>query len=187
MGLSMFAPVNSGSLHSQHYPSVGVKDTALDPYYWRGISMAGGGIHSSEAFWTWVLASPSRISTLRAAVEERKSLRHFAVEGDLWLLSPTLGGAPGLLTDPLQWAAWQLHREGAGDGVVTLIRRPRAPANFTLSLHGLPEGAASSYNVSYSRDYGIASWERLSADELRSLVVTAPPATSLVVRYERLD
>ena len=32
--------------------------------------------------------------------EERKELRHFAISGDYWILSPTIGGAPTALADP---------------------------------------------------------------------------------------
>ena len=109
LGLSAFAPVNNGNIHCEHYPPApDVSSTALDPYLWRGASMTGGGIHSSENFWNWVLASESRIKTLQEAVEERQSLRGFAISGDYWILSPTIGGAPTELADPTRWAAWQL-------------------------------------------------------------------------------
>ena len=66
LGLSAFAPVNNGNIHCKHYPQApDVSSTALDPYIWRGASMTGGGIHSSEDFWTWVLADPARIVPCR--------------------------------------------------------------------------------------------------------------------------
>jgi hypothetical protein len=54
LALSVFAPVNNGNIHCKHYPDApDVSNTALDPYIWRGASMTGGGIHSSEDFWHW--------------------------------------------------------------------------------------------------------------------------------------
>merc|ERR1712216_583138 len=108
-------------IHSPEHP-LAINGTSLDPYIWRGASMTGGGIHSSENFWMWVLADKERIATLQAAVRERHSLREYAIDGDYWILSPTIGGVPTQLSHPGQWAVWQLHRP-EGDGVVTLLRR----------------------------------------------------------------
>jgi hypothetical protein len=105
MGLSQFAPISNANIHCKHYPAApDMSQTALDGYIWRGASMTGGGIHSSEDFWAWVLADPHRVATLQAAVEERKELRRFAISGDYWILSPTVGGAPTGLADPSHWA-----------------------------------------------------------------------------------
>ena len=80
LGLSAFAPVNSGNVHSDVFPedasgAVNVSGSAIDPYLWRGTSMVGGGIHSSEAFWKWVQATEARLQVLRDAVAERRKHR----------------------------------------------------------------------------------------------------------------
>ena len=101
------------------------------------VSMVGGGISSNTALWEWILADPGRVKLVQEAVKERQSLRQFAIDGDYWILSPTLGGAPTELTAVDAWACWQLHRPVQNDGVVTLLRRPNASASFTLDLRGL--------------------------------------------------
>lgn len=184
LGLSAFAPVNNGNIHCKHYPPApDVSSTALDPYLWRGASMTGGGIHSSEDFWNWVLASESRIKTLQQAVEERQSLRGFAISGDYWILSPTIGGAPTELADPTRWAAWQLHDPKTNCGCVTVLRRPNATEpTLTLDLRGIE--ASASYNVSMSHEYSIDKTELMAGSNLSHFAVDLEPSSSLVVRYE---
>ena len=176
--------------------------------------MTGGGIHSSEDFWHWVLADEARVMTLRAAVQERQSTREYAM-GDYWVLSPTIGGAPAQLTHPNRWVVWQLHRPATNDGIVTLLRRPNASdASFTLQLRGLStssgssasvsgtKGAAGSsssssssssdapvqfYNVSFAHGYDIDRVERMAADDLASLVLQLPPESSLLLRYAAIQ
>ena len=123
--------------------------TALDGYIWRGASMTGGGIHSSEDFWNWVLADSHRVAALQAAVVERKELRRLAISGDYWILSPTIGGAPTGLADPSRWAAWQLHDPEDDAGCVTVLRRPNATnPSLSLGMRGL--NPSSTYNVSWT-------------------------------------
>jgi hypothetical protein len=56
LGLSQFAPVNSGNIHTVNYPNApDVNRTAIDPYLWRGASMLGGGIRASQSFWNWMV------------------------------------------------------------------------------------------------------------------------------------
>lgn len=43
--------------------------------------MTGGGIHSSEDFWRWVLEDADRVVALQNAVKERQSLRNLAIDG----------------------------------------------------------------------------------------------------------
>ena len=186
LGLSAFAPVNNGNIHCKHYPQApDVSSTALDPYIWRGASMTGGGIHSSEDFWTWVLAEPARIATLQAAVAERQSLRGLAISGDYWVLSPTIGGAPTELANPTKWAAWQLHDPLTNTGCVTLLRRPNATEpTLTLGLRGIEAGA--SYNVSMAHGFATGEAEAMAGAKLAGLAVALEPSASVVVRYHAL-
>ena len=186
LGLSAFAPVNNGNIHCKHYPQApDVSSTALDPYIWRGASMTGGGIHSSEDFWTWVLAEPARIATLQAAVAERQSLRGLAISGDYWVLSPTIGGAPTELANPTKWAAWQLHDPLTNTGCVTLLRRPNATEpTLTLGLRGIEAGAR--YNVSMAHGFAAGEPEAMAGAKLAGLAVALEPSTSVVVRYHAL-
>lgn len=144
-------------------------------------------------FWHWVLDDPGRVATLQAAVEERKELRHFAISGDYWILSPTIGGAPTALADPSRWAAWQLHDPTAEAGCVTVLRRPNATApSLALGLHGLM--AAAQYNVSWTgvppmggeQSFRIARSQTMAGDKLTNLAVELEPSTSVVVRYAKV-
>ena len=165
--------------------------TALDGYIWRGASMTGGGIHSSEDFWNWVLADPHRVATLQAAVAERQELRRFAISGDYWILSPTIGGAPTELADPSRWAAWQLHDPEEDAGCVTVLRRPNATAvSLSLGLRGL--APSTEYNVSWTgveggeESFKIARSQVMDGSKLASLAVELEPSTSVVLRYVKV-
>jgi hypothetical protein len=194
IGLSQFAPISNGNIHCKNYPPApDMTKTALDGYIWRGASMTGGGIHSSEDFWNWVLGDIDRVATLQAAVEERKELRHLAISGDYWILSPTIGGAPTALADPTHWAAWQLHDPEAEAGCVTVLRRPNATTpSLSLGLRGLED--QGQYNVSWtgvpamggSQTFRIARSQTMAGDKLASLAVELEPSTSVVVRYTKV-
>ena len=93
--------------------------------------MTGGGIGSNRPLWEWVLADPARVKQMQLAVKERQALRHYAIEGDYWIHSPTLGGAPADLTAVDAWAIWQLHRPTEGDGIVV---RSQAIKKSTMAL-----------------------------------------------------
>eukprot|EP01051_Picozoa_sp_SAG22_P000462 SAG22_NODE_13_length_33548_cov_57.167773_14_plen_107_part_00 len=57
IGLSQFAPISNGNIHCKNYPAApDMTKTALDGYIWRGASMTGGGIHSSEGEATYSTA-----------------------------------------------------------------------------------------------------------------------------------
>lgn len=195
MGLTMFAPVNSGNLAAVKDLPNGtgdVNNTVLDPYLWRGLSTTSGGFASNERLWNWILAEPSRVQKLRDAVTERQDLRRYAL-GDFWILSPTLGGAPVDLISPTQWAVWQLHDAVSGAGAVTLFRRSKSTeVAFVLSgLRGLPgeaEGTLTStalmFNVSFAFGFTIERHQVMSRTELTTLRVELPRQnSSAVVRY----
>lgn len=48
LGFSQFAPINSGNIKPFLLPGDGFNGSPLDPYLWRGISMTGGGIASTQ-------------------------------------------------------------------------------------------------------------------------------------------
>ena len=177
LGFSQFAPVNSGTIHSC---TVNDEGTALNPYLWRGVSMTGGGIGSTRELWEWILADQARVKQMQQAVEERQALRHYAIDGDYWIHSPTLGGAPADLSAVDAWAVWQLHRP-EGDGIVTLLRRPNASDTFTMDLRGPLYHA--SYEVSWAHSFVAEKHQVLPAAQLRRLAVSLPPAASVVIRY----
>lgn len=182
MGFSQFAPVNGGALKYWVLPAGdAVVGTPLDPYWWRGSSLTGGGVGSDEAWCTWLLARPSRTATLRAAVEERQSLRSLAIDGDYYIHSPCLGGAPADLSAVDAWAVWQFHDPSAGNGAVTLLRRPNASSTFTLALRG-PLTAAE-YVVHLAHDFNNGTEQVLTVAELTEMTVTLTPASSLLIRY----
>jgi hypothetical protein len=182
MGFTQFAPVNGGQIkHWVLPPGDAVAETPLDPYWWRGSSLTAGGIGSDEEWCAWLLARPSRTATLRAAVQERQSLRFLAIDGDYYIHSPALGGAPADLSAVDAWAVWQLHDPDTGSGAVTLLRRPNASSTYTLALRG--PLTATDYVVHLAHGFDNGTEQVLTAAALERMTVTLPPASSLVVRY----
>ena len=75
LGLSQFAPVNSGNIHTINYPDApDVRRTAIDPYLWRGASMLGGGtlLYSSD------LCGFQRVSHSSVAASVARTVQCFA-------------------------------------------------------------------------------------------------------------
>ena len=71
---------------------------------------------------------------MRAAVRERESLRGLALDGDFWILEPTIGGAVAELTDLSRWVAWQVHSASPQCGPHLLRNMSSSDSHLRVSM-----------------------------------------------------
>jgi alpha-galactosidase len=164
MGLTQFAPINSG-LVSSH--------SGYAEYDWRSQGVAGKVIWPPPAI-PW-----PNITTLKLAIAETKRLRAFVIdpEVDYYPLTP-------IVRDPSIWAAYQFHRASNQSGFALVFRRRTANTpNFTLCLRGLE--ADTQFAVKTCRTYSCGPATQMTAAQLSTLVVSLDQRSSVLYEYHR--
>jgi alpha-galactosidase len=159
--LSLWAPIAAGTVNG------------FDPYTFRSAATngVGSGLDLRSSYVT--------LDQIRRGIEELKSLRPFWL-GDYYPLTD-------ITLDEHAWAGWQFHRPDLKGGFAVFFRRPlsQQPALET-GLMGLDR--ASSYDVTFARDYEVSEKRRMTGDQLMHLRVEVDSTPgSMLIRYQQAD
>ena len=164
MGLTQFAPINSGlvSSHSDYAE-----------YDWRSQGIAG------KVIWPPPATPWPNVARLRQAIAETQRLRGFVVDPDVDYYPLT-----AIVRDDSIWAAYQFHRAANNTGFVMVFRRPRASAEkLALHLRGLELASARQFAVKACMTYACGPETTMSGRELAALVVALNQSKSCLYEY----
>eukprot|EP01051_Picozoa_sp_SAG22_P000050 SAG22_NODE_1_length_62449_cov_158.689270_50_plen_553_part_00 len=167
MGLTQFAPINSGLISTQ---------SGYNEYTWRSQGIAGK-----------VLFPPAKvpwpnITKLKQGIAETQRLREFVIDPDVdyYPLTP-------IVRDPGIWAAYQFHRAANSSGFVMVFRRRSANLkNMTVHLRGLAAAP-----IAANRQFAVRACPTFECEEkamtraeLSALSVTLDrPQSSILYEY----